>query len=179
MIFTWVQFFANSTGSWLFYRYWRLIEVNLQSKERRARCFHCWKSRSRCGNWRHTHKPFVSHCNRTEASRHFLLMGNLNMKLSLKKSLKNRGWCKYTYTRSFGTCLLLSSHLHSTYELENQSQIKSSIILVIMRQLVGSSPRHCVCRQHSSFQRNVAAVSDLTGPRFEAQTSRSRVQRYR
>ena len=31
--------------------------------------------------------------------------------------------------------------------------------------------------QHSSFRRYVAAVSDLTGPRFEPQTSRSRDER--
>ena len=174
----WVQFFANSTGSWLFYQYWRLIEVNLHSKERQARGFHCRKSRSRCSNWSHTHKPFVSHSNTSFET--FSLDGRSKYEVKLKENLKNDGWYKHSYTCSFGTCcLLLSSRLHSTYELENQSQTKSCIILVIMRQLVGSSPRHRVCRQHSSFQRNVAAVSDLTGPRFEAQTSRSKVQHYR
>ena len=110
------------------------------------------KSRSRCGNWSHTHKPFVKHCNTSFET--YSLDGKSKYDLKLKKSLKNHGWCKHTYTCSFGrTCLLLSSHLHSTYELENQSQVKSFIILVIMRQLLGSSTRHRVCRQHSSFPR--------------------------
>ena len=45
----------------------------------------------------------------------------------------------------------------------------------------GLSPWNC-SRQHSSFQRNIAAavghtLSHLTGPRFEPQTSRSRDER--
>ena len=42
------------------------------------------------------------------------------------------------------------------------------------------SPRHCACRQHSPFQKNVAAMarlstlSDLSSSKFEPKTSRSR-----
>ena len=67
-------------------------------------------------------------------------------------------------------------------------QIKSFIILAVLRESVyrvcWAHLRVIAPGQHSSFQRNVAAVravghtvSDLTGPRFEPQTSRSRDER--
>ena len=40
--------------------------------------------------------------------------------------------------------------------------------------LRGPSSSHCACGQHSSFRRNIETVSDMTGARFEPQTSRSR-----
>ena len=58
---------------------------------------------------------------------------------------------------------ILTAYILLIYELENQNQIKSFIILAVIRQSLlrvgGSpSPRHFACRQHSSFPKNVAAV---------------------